>query len=296
MNHGDLNQHECIVRHQDGRAVHVRVIGASALKRVVFYSHGFPASRIEAVLAQRAARELELTIVALDRPGFGGSDWYRERKLEDWARDVALVADYLAVSRFALLGVSGGAPTAIAAAGELHDRITALAVVSGVAPVHYSRSLEGMNVANKVLLRLGERMPRVGRRLIATIAALWRINPILAQLWFRALLPEPDLRICRRPEVTKIMSLAIREGLKQGTRGVVTDFELLTSDWRHLLKRVRSPSYVWHGDADTYVPMAMGEVLAENIPGCIFRKVEGGGHFMIVDTLREILTTIAARS
>lgn len=296
MSRDELKQHECVVRHQDGRAVHARVTGSPTFERVVFYSHGFPASRLEAMIANGVGRELGLTIVALDRPGFGGSDWYRERRLEDWAHDVALVADYLDIRRFAVLGVSGGAPTAIAAAGELMERVTSLSVVSGVAPTYYPKALEGMNLANKVLLKLGRTAPVLGRGTIATIATLWRSSPIAAQLWFRALLPEPDLRICRRPEVSKIMSLAIREGLKQGTRGAITDFELLISDWRHLPGRIRVPSYVWHGDADTYVPIRMGEALAANIPGATFRKVEGGGHFMIVDTLREILTTIAVHT
>lgn len=296
MRHDGLKQHECVVRHHDGRAVHARVIGAPSFEHVVFYSHGFPASRLEAVLAHGIGRELGLTIVALDRPGFGGSDWYRERRLEHWAHDVALIADHFGVQRFAVLGVSGGAPTAIAAAGELLERVTSLSIVSGVAPTYYPKALEGMNIANRALLRLGRTMPGLGRCAVSAIAALWRTNPIVAQLWFRALLPEPDLRICRRPKVTKIMSLAIREGLKQGTRGAVTDFELLISDWRPLLERVRVPSYVWHGDADTYVPLVMGEALAENIQGCIFRKVEGGGHFMIVDRLRDILETITAHT
>ncbi len=296
MSCDELKQHECVVRHLDGRVVHARVVGAPTFERVVFYSHGFPASRLEAMIANSVGRDLGLTIVALDRPGFGGSDWYRERRLEDWALDVALVADHLGIQRFAVLGVSGGAPTAIAAAGELMERVTSLSVVSGVAPTYYPKALEGMNLANKVLLRLGRATPVLGRGTIATIATLWRSNPIVAQLWFRALLPKPDLRICRRPEVAKIMSLAIREGLKQGVRGAVTDFELLISDWRHLTGRVRTPTFVWHGDADTYVPISMGEALAENIPGSIFRKVEGGGHFMIVDTLREILATIASHT
>ncbi len=293
MNKNELKQHECVVRHQNGRGVHACVMGARDLKQVLFYSHGFPASRLEALIAHERARELGLTIVAIDRPGFGGSDWYRERRLEDWARDVALVADHLGVQRFGILGVSGGTPTAIAAAGELGDRVSVLSVVSGVSPLQHPASLSGMNFANQLLLRLGRASPALGRGAMTTIATLWRSNPIVAQLWFRALLPEADLRIGRRPEVARVMSRAIREGLKQGSRGVVTDFELLLSDWRHLLGRVRVPSYVWHGDADTYVPMGMGEMLAKNIPGCIFRKVEGGGHFMIVDTLPEVLATIA---
>jgi pimeloyl-ACP methyl ester carboxylesterase len=294
MKQSGPKHHECVVSHPDGRRVLASVIGARDFRQVLFYSHGFPASRLEATIAHERARDMGLTIVALDRPGFGGSDWYSGRRLEDWARDVALVADSLGVRRFGILGVSGGTPTAIAAAGELGDRVTVLSVVSGVSPLQHPGALGGMNFANKLLLQIGWQSPRLGKGAIKVIASLWRANPVLAQLWFRLLLPESDLRIGRRPVISRVISRAIREGLRQGTRGVVTDFELLISDWRHLLGQVGVPSYVWHGDADTYVPIGMGEILAKNIPGSIFRKVEGGGHFMIVDTLEPILATMAA--
>lgn len=296
MKKRELKQHECVVSHDDGRVVHACVVGVRDFKRVIFYSHGFPASRLEVVIAHESAQKLGLTIVALDRPGFGGSQWYRGRCLEDWAQDVVLVANHLGVERFGILGVSGGSPTAIAAAGELKERVTTLSVVSGVSPVQDRRVLSGMNLANQFLLRLGGVVPGLGKGVITIIAALWRLNPIVAQLWFRMLLPEADIAIGRRPEVSRVMVRAIREGLRQGVQGAANDFELLLSDWRYLVERIRVPSHVWHGDADTYVPLGMGQLLARDIPGAVFHKVEGGGHFMIVDRLMEILETASARS
>jgi pimeloyl-ACP methyl ester carboxylesterase len=208
---------------------------------------------------------------------------------------VVLVANHLGVERFGILGVSGGSPTAIAAAGELSDRVTTLSVVSGVSPIQDRYVLSGMNFANRGLLRIGGVVPGIGKGVIAMLASLWRLNPIVAQLWFRMLLPEPDLAIGRRPEVSRVMVRAIREGLRQGVQGAANDFELLLSDWRHLVERVRVPSHVWHGDVDTYVPLAMGQLLARGIPGAVFHKVEGGGHFMIVDRLVEILEMASAR-
>jgi len=85
------------------------------------------------------------------------------------------------------------------------------------------------------------------------------------------------------------MAKNIREGLSQGVRGAVSEFRLLVTDWGGILSRVGVPTTIWHGDADTYVPIAMGEVLHRGIAGSIFHKVEGGGHFMILDTMAEIL-------
>jgi pimeloyl-ACP methyl ester carboxylesterase len=55
------------------------------------------------------------------------------------------------------------------------------------------------------------------------------------------------------------------------------------------LPQVRVPTTIWHGDADTYVPLVMGESIHQAISGSIFHKVVGGGHFMILDTMSEIL-------
>jgi len=287
-------KHELAFRHPNGRQVYCSIVGARDLQKVVFYSHGFPASRIEASVAHREALRLGITVVALDRPGFGASDWYADRRFEDWAEDVALVADGLGVQRFSILGVSGGTPTAIAAAGLLSERVSRLTIVSGVGPVGGSGSLAGMNVANRLLLMLGYRVPWFGRRLIWGVAQLWRAFPRLVMVWFGALLPAVDRAVVSRREVGVILAKNIREALAQGVRGTVTEFMLLASDWSPLLSRVRVSTTVWHGGADTYVPLAMGESLHRGIAGSSFHKVVDGGHFMILDTMGPVLEELGA--
>jgi pimeloyl-ACP methyl ester carboxylesterase len=163
---------QAVVYNAAGRAIRYVVFGARDLKRVVFYSHGFPASRVEAGLAHTAARERGITVVALDRPGFGGSAWYGERSFQDWADDVVTVANHLGVERFGVLGVSGGTPTAVAAAGALSERVTKLVIVSGMGPLAGREVLAGMNIGNRALLELGLCMPNVARYSIALIARL----------------------------------------------------------------------------------------------------------------------------
>jgi pimeloyl-ACP methyl ester carboxylesterase len=68
---------------------------------------------------------------------------------------------------------------------------------------------------------------------------------------------------------------------------------LLASDWSSLLSQVAVPTSIWHGDADTYVPISMGESLHQRIKGSSFHKVVGGGHFMILDTMDQVLEGIA---
>lgn len=284
---------EFAVRHPHGRIIYCSIVGAGDLQKVIFYSHGFPASRIEATIAHRAALARGITIVALDRPGFGRSEWYRDRSFEDWAQDVVAVADYLGVQRFEILGVSGGTPTAVAAAALLAKRVSGLTIVSGVGPLDDSLVTSGMNPVNRALLLLGRRSPRLGRWLVWSVAQLWRVFPRFVMLWFGVLLPSVDRQIISRRDVGVVLTKNIREALAQGVRGAVVEFALLASDWSGLLARVKVPTTIWHGAADTYVPLAMGERLQRGIEGSTFHKVVDGGHFMILDKMGTILDNYA---
>src|SRR5690348_4059248 len=103
------------MRLNDGRSVGYAEFGLPTGRPVV-YCHGFPASRLEAQFTHSSARKFGARIVALDRPGYGLSTFVPGRQIKDWALDVSEVADALELERFAVLGVSGGAPYALACA------------------------------------------------------------------------------------------------------------------------------------------------------------------------------------
>lgn len=69
-----------------------------------------------------------------DRPGLGLSDFLAGRTIRGWAEDARELADALELPSFAVLGVSGGGPYAAACAHELPDRVSRVAMVSGLAP------------------------------------------------------------------------------------------------------------------------------------------------------------------
>src|SRR5581483_781680 len=100
----------------------------------LFYFHGHPGSRLEGRFAHRIAAENGLRVIALDRPGYGHSDFQVGRALTDWPADVVEAADLLHVGRFRVVGASGGGPYALACARLLPERVIQAAVVSGVGP------------------------------------------------------------------------------------------------------------------------------------------------------------------
>ena len=87
-----------------------------------FYFHGHPGSRLEAQLADQAAVETGIRIIALDRPGYGRSDFQPGRRILDWPSDAAEVADQLGIGAVPVLGASGGGPYALACGYVLPER------------------------------------------------------------------------------------------------------------------------------------------------------------------------------
>jgi pimeloyl-ACP methyl ester carboxylesterase len=92
----------------DGRTLAYAIYGSPSSSTTVFYFHGYPSSRIEGRLWHDTAQNLDVRLVALDRPGFGNSSFQANRKLLDWPKDVLALADHLNVEKFYVLGTSGG--------------------------------------------------------------------------------------------------------------------------------------------------------------------------------------------
>src|SRR5258708_8436041 len=84
------------VRRGDGSVIAVEAAGEQGATPLLF-CHGLADSRLSARLFTHAARELGLRVVAPDRPGVGGTDPRRLRRLAAWVWDAALVLDGLRV-------------------------------------------------------------------------------------------------------------------------------------------------------------------------------------------------------
>jgi pimeloyl-ACP methyl ester carboxylesterase len=100
----------------------------------LFYFHGHPGSRLEARFASQAAAEAGLRVIALDRPGYGLSDFLPGRVITGWPADVAEAAGLLGIGQFSVAGASGGGPYALACAWRQPGRVIQAAVISGVGP------------------------------------------------------------------------------------------------------------------------------------------------------------------
>ena len=66
----------------------------------IFHAHGGPGSRFEGRIFDAAAKERGYRIIATDRPGMGESTYLEGRKLLDYPKDIAELADALNIDKF----------------------------------------------------------------------------------------------------------------------------------------------------------------------------------------------------
>lgn len=262
--------------------------------RPLFYFHGFPACRLEAALTDRAAARLGIRVIAADRPGIGLSDYQHGRTLGDWPTDVGELADALGLQRFAVLGVSGGAPYALACAAKIPLRLAAVGTVGGLGPVAAGGRTAGMAALNRFFLFLFRRAPWLGQPLLSLLGAGIRRRPEWFFDLFTATVPAVDRMALVPPDIRPLFHASMREAFRQGARGAARELVLYSRPWDFDLAAIAVPVDLWHGELDVTVPDSMGEYLARTIPNCRSRFLDSEGHFSLpLKRMEEILRTLA---
>ena len=248
----------------------------------IFYFHGWPGSRLEAKLAAPTARRFNARLIAVDRPGFGGSDFKPNRTLLDWPLDVCEVADALGIDRFAVAGVSGGGPYALACARRIPERLTSVAIVCGLGPLASPAIRAGMSPLARRTFYLCRNAPWLLRMVFARTA--WRLKRDFK--WYLAhisdALPPADRRALFESDLKDIIVASTLEAVRRGTRGSAWEGHLYASPWPFRLEDISKEIHLWHGEEDVTVPASMGRHVAETLAKCQPRFYPGEGHFSLI--------------
>ena len=278
------------VRRGDGSVIAVEVVGERGAAPLLF-CHGLADSRLSARLFAPAAGELGWRVVAPDRPGVGGTDPRRLRRLVDWVEDAELVLDALRVDSAALFGVSAGGPFAAACAAGIPGRVRSLMLVSPLGlPAWPAR---GMASGERLCLGVARHAPAFGGWFLGRLATLARRSPRLFLRLATSELPGIDRRALEQPGMRDPFVTSYIEAFRRGSWGVAQDLRVLTRPWGFELGSIEVPTSIHHGDADTTVPPRHAQLFAEVIPGAQLQLHPGHGHFSILGATREMLAALA---
>jgi pimeloyl-ACP methyl ester carboxylesterase len=255
----------------------------------VFHFHGGNSSRLEGQWLAEAAASHHIRLLAPDRPGFGLSDPHPERTFLSWAVDVANLADALDIDRFAVMGLSGGAPHAAVVAHQLPERVTAVALVSGLAPSSMPEQLRGIFPPLRLNFLAARYAPKLSHWFLGQMSNSYADSDKFLKMVKRGM-PKPDQILAeQRPVAIHQFSTAAVESHRQGIDGDFTEWQLYVRPWGFQMSEISSPVALWYGKVDNFVPVAMGRYLAGQIPNSQLHVVPDGGHFSTINNYAEAI-------
>ena len=242
----------------------------------VFSFHGGVSSRLDASPLHEACKENGVRLIAPDRPGCGHSDPAPKRRLLDWPRDVAELANALGIDRFGVMGWSLGSQYAAACAYSLPGRVIRAAILAGVVPFEIQPSRAGMVWFDRWLLTLCRWAPPLagfGLRVALEVPPLAWMQRVIYRDGNYA-----DREALRRDPSPTWAAETIREAVRAGARGVIRDYRIWREPWGFGLEQLDVEVGIWQGDADAMTPVADAELLAARIPGARLAVCPGEGH------------------
>jgi pimeloyl-ACP methyl ester carboxylesterase len=184
-------------------------------------------------------------------------------RFHTWVQDLETVVDAAELERFALLGISRGAPIAVAYAVAHPERVSQLVLYGGFATglnhTGTPAELEARRALSS-LIRLGWGLNNPAFAKVFTCRFIPQATPA-HEAWFDEL-----QRVSTSPE--------------NAARLMETDDDI---DVRPLLRQVRAPTLVIHCDDDHAVLPERGRELAASIPGARYVSLPSANHLMMED-------------
>ena len=284
---------EGTVRLRDGRRLGFAEFGP-VNGRPVLWFHGTPGARRQiAPDARVLAMQRGVRIVSVERPGIGDSTPHGYRSLVEFAHDIEQLADSLEVDRFAVAGLSGGGPYALACAHEMPERVPVVAVLGGVAPAIGPEAAEGG--ATTFVRLLGPLIHRsnapLGGLVRTMVQALEPLGEQAIDLFARAM-PPGDKDVLTRPAIRRMFQDDLVLGSRRNMRAIFYDAALFGRPWGFRLQDIEAPVFLRYGDSDNIVPAEHGQHLAEHLPNAKLRVYTGEGHLGSLGASREIFDVI----
>ncbi|STS10871.1 Proline iminopeptidase [Gordonia bronchialis] len=173
----------------------------SASGRAVVWLHGTPGARRQIPTEAREYAALNgIRLIGLDRPGVGSSTPHRYANVAGFASDLTSVLDALGVDEFAVIGLSGGGPYALAAAHAMPERVVAAGILGGVAPTVGPDAIGGgaMRLGSLLAPAVQVAGAPIGRVLSAFVGVARPIAEPAIRVYGR-LSPQADRELLGRP-------------------------------------------------------------------------------------------------
>jgi pimeloyl-ACP methyl ester carboxylesterase/DNA-binding CsgD family transcriptional regulator len=202
------------------------------------------------------------TVIRFDQRGCGLSDWdVSEISFEAWVSDLEAVVEAAKVERFALLGISQGAPVAVAYAARHPDRVSQLILYGG-----YARGR----------IKRGEPVAELGAVTTLMRSGWGRDNPAYRQMFTTQFMPGATLeQMSWFNDLQRVSTTGENAARIQQVGSHI--------DVVGLLPRVQAPTLLLHARHDQRITISESRLMASLIPDARLVELDSVNHLTLVD-------------
>lgn len=254
----------------------------------LIYFHDTGSSRLECSFFHYSARRLGYRLIAVDRPGIGGSNFYPLRSCTQFCEDIVLLANELGLGHFGVMSLGAGGVYGLSLAHMAPERIEIQLFLAGIPGNVFSDRSKSSYFAKCV----NGVTPTMVKLLVNLKQTYFPVDAETGLLRLQDYLSYTDKKILAKPRVIKILTLDQNEAVRQGSRGIAQDTALCFRKLDFGLAAVEVPALIWQGSADRLSQRSDCEYLASNLPIANFYRVPNGGHFFFLQNMDEVFSRL----
>ncbi|WP_308281319.1 alpha/beta fold hydrolase [Pimelobacter sp. 30-1] len=200
------------------------------------------------------------TVVRYDERGFGLSEWgVADFSLERRLADLEALVEEAGLTRFAVLGMSGGAPVALAYAHAHPERVSGLVLYGAMAGGGLQQEDDAAEEAFLAMIRAGWARP----------------DPLFRRVFTHAFIPDAtEEQMVWMDELQRTSTNTENAVCSRIARGQV--------DVRPLLPEITVPTLVLHAEGDRVAP-GWGPRLATALPDARLVLLDSRNHVLLAD-------------
>jgi pimeloyl-ACP methyl ester carboxylesterase len=272
--------------------------GGDPRGRPMIMQPGTPETRLMATWGHDAAVSAGVRLLSVNRPGYGRSTSIQEPSLLRVGLDTAAMAEQLGLDAYAVFGLSGGGPFAVANAVADPGHVRALGIIGGTGPW---RLLDGPSkdpdgYACLAMADAGDLagawdcmrrdVDRAYGRLVELDDAA-RVDGMLTDISDGSqLLDDNRYRSLWADNIRVVL---------QNVEGSTFDNLAWGVHWDVDPRDVAAPTLLWYGELDTPCPPAHGRWYADRIADADLVILPGEGHVDVIDRhWPDVLTRLLA--
>ena len=261
------------------------------------FSPGTPVSGISGAMYHLQAQAAGVRWLSMDKPGYGHSDELPGRALLDWANDISNFAQHIGLGSFASVGESGGGPHALAIAFGLGKQVTTTILIGGTSAARGGKEFDDkLKETNRALFT----MAREDVAGLTEVFRQWRDKSMHhegALALLEGIHSEQlarDRAVLSVPGVLDIHAASLTDAFRDGVTGAVRENQMFEEPWGFSIAEITGEVHLWHGSEDVNVPISVAESIAKELRHPIEHFVEGAGHWVGQEYIKEIMGEIVA--